>query len=269
MWIIKSKVLRRLRIEQLMSVENLARRSGVSVRSIRTYEARDTTARLDTMQCLAKALGAEALALGRVHVPSTDTEKSVALTSPNGPRAAPNEAAAATTATTKLPPPSRLEELVELERSLAPLPKLKTARGAVDPLTARRFQDIFTAYAMYEGDRFYLAGLVNAQRGITDTEASLLGSESGVGARFHVVKEVATGHVVGITVHTKDGAHTKRMQARLGERATVVLSVVRAATADACSETMAAREASPRGFSFFMSERPRPWGLVVEDVVDA
>ena len=255
MWTIKSKVLRRLRIEKLWSVEELAKRSGVSVRSIRAYEARDTTVRPDSMQCLAKALGAEPTELGRVHDPSATRSNGAGASSRTAIAASPSM-----TSVTKLPPPSRMEELVEIEREVAPLPPLDTPSGAVAAFTVKSFQDIFTAYKMFEGERFWLEGVIKAQRGISDAEAEMLGTESGVGARFHIVKEVKPGHAVGITVHTREGTHTRHLQKRVGERARIVFSVKRA--------TNGANDAEPRGFAFFMSERARPWALVIDDVLD-
>src|SRR5262249_46000670 len=97
-------------------------------------------------------------------------------------------------------------------------------------------------------------------RGVPESEAKMIGSSMGIAARFLVVHEVAPGENLSITVHSAKQEHTRAMQELRRSDAIISLRVV-----------LAPKEefAAGRGFSFFLSERPRPWGLVVEHVESA
>jgi len=91
-------------------------------------------------------------------------------------------------------------------------------------------------------------------------DAAILATRVGVGARFHLVGEVAPGHVMGVTVHTTKIADTKRLQESLGENVRVVVRVL-----------VVPDETYDKKIGlafFFVPETPRPWGLVVEAVLE-
>jgi hypothetical protein len=240
----------------MWTLDHLEKISGVSLRTLRDLESEDRTARIATIECLAKAYGVEPRDLARpVHGAADPKPRRRASAPPPAP-AAPVPVPAY--GVTQLPKQTRLEQLVVLERALEPMAPLTTRGVNVPPLDAKKYQDIFTAYAPHEGGVFYVTGRVDLQRGISREEAALLGTRSGVGARFHFVRDVAPGHEIGMTVHTARGEDTVALQEALGAQATAVVRVVLAP-----EETVTRGE----GFTFFMSERPRPWALRVEHVV--
>ena len=256
-WFVSSGALSRARLDQLLSQGQLAKKSGVSERSIRGYERSDQRVRLETLQCLAKALSVEVRDIAALRTSDSGAaKKPVRSTAPGAP-------AAAASSPSVLPPRTQLETLVDVERAagIAPAP-VETPRGPVEILTAKRLQDVLTAYALHDGARFALAGKVDGMRGIAPAEAALLGSRGGVAARFHIVKEVVPGQPVGVTVHTAAREHTDALQKHYGAMVTLHLRVVLVPGEP--------RDDEP-GFSSFITRltTKRPWTFVVEEVAPA
>ncbi len=248
-WFVFPAGLVRARKAQLITQDELAKRSGVSVRSIRAYERVEQRAQIETLQCLAKTLSVEVKEIAVLR--SRGRSESAA---PSNPPRAPDPPSA-------LPARTQLETLVDLERAAGvATPRIMTPRGPVEALTAKRLQDIFTAYALYEGARFALEARVEGMRGISPDEAKLLGSRGGVAARFHLLKEVVPDKSVGVTVHSADRAHTTKLQALYGDTARVFVRV-------------AVVPGEPNddgpGFTSFITKlaTKRPWTFVVEEVV--
>jgi transcriptional regulator with XRE-family HTH domain len=241
-WCVLPDSLRRARLAQLLTVDGLAKKSGVSPRSINRYEGKEQSVRIDTLDCLAKALSVKVKDIARLRAGAAPA---------NADRT--TLVASARTA---------LETLVDIERSAetdTPPPHV-TSFGSVDTLTARRLQHVFTAFRLHEGERYVVRGRVDTMRGLAPDEAKLLGSKSGVAARFHVIMTVAPGHVLGVTVHTAKKEHTATLQARHGEEATMVARVVVAAEEDDDNV----------GFTSFITRiaARRPWALVVDEVLE-
>ena len=243
-WTIQPAALKRLRLDKLLNQEELAKKSGVSVRSIRAYERDAQPVRLETLVCLSKCLGCEVKELGRV-----------AAKEDQAPARPPEPASPST-----LPPRTPLETLVDLERAQgAQPPPVSTARGPVEVLTARRLHDVFTAFALHEGARFFLRGVVDTQRGIGPAEARLLGSRMGLAARFHILKEIAPKHELGVTVHSATEEHTQALQALQGKGAELVVRVV---------VVPGEHSDDGPGFTSFITRvaSKRPWTFLVEEV---
>lgn len=242
-WHVLPEALRRARLTQLLTAEALAKKSGVSLRSINRYEGAEQRVRLETLQCLAKALETEVPKLARLC--ASDKASTT-------PKSAPARAAT-------LPSRTDLETLVDIERAegVDP-PPLATPDGPVPALTAKRLQDVFTAFAVHAEKRFHVRGRVDTQRGIAADEAALLSSRAGVAARFHLVQELVAGHPVGITVHTATAAHTAALQAAHGADAALIVRVV---LADGASDTV--------GFTSFITKvaARRPWTFLVEEIL--
>jgi transcriptional regulator with XRE-family HTH domain len=247
-WFVSPEGLSRARNTQLMKQEELAKKSGVSSRSIGAYEREEQRVRLETLQCLAKAL-------------STDVKDIAVLrTRGKGARPSPSDPPRPPAPPSALPARTQLETLVDLERAArVPAPRFDSSRGPVETLTAKLLQDVFTAYALYEGARFAIEARVEGMRGIPPAEAKLLGSRGGVAARFHLLKEVVPGKEIGVTVHSGDRAHTTKLQALYGETARVFVRV--AVVPGEPSE-------DGPGFSSFITKvtSKRPWTFVVEEV---
>jgi transcriptional regulator with XRE-family HTH domain len=256
-WFVSPQALSRARLDQLLSQEQLAKKAGVSVRSIQGYERREQRVKLATLQFLAKALAVEVRDIAILRTASGAAKK-VTPGRASGSPPAPEAPAAAPSV---LPPRTQLETLVDLERAanIAPV-QIDTPRGPLETLTAKRLQDVLTAYALHDGARFSLTGKVDGMRGIAPAEATLLGSRGGVAARFHIVKEVVPGQPVGVTVHTAERAHTDALQKHYGSAVTLELRVVLVPGEP--------RDDGP-GFSSFITRltTKRPWTFVVEEVV--
>lgn len=243
-WHVLPEALRRARLTQLLTAEALAKKSGVSLRSINRYESTEQRVRLETLQCLATAL-------------ATDVQKLARLRASDKPAAA--KPAAAPARPSALPSRTDLETLVDIERAEGiELPPVATPSGPVPVLTAKRLQDVFTAFAVHAGKRLHLRGRVDTQRGIAADEAALLRSHAGVAARFHIVQEIVAGHPIGVTVHTATAEHTAALQAAQGSDASLV---VRVTLAENASDTV--------GFTSFITKvaTRRPWTFVVEEIL--
>jgi transcriptional regulator with XRE-family HTH domain len=244
-----------------MSLEELAAKAGVSNRSLSYIEAGVRGARQETIRCLAKALSVATEAL---LVSSVDE---VAPTAPRGefppiPKTMPSPG---NSRTLLLPPPTlpppklpartRLDALADLEREqgIAPKPvKVGAARVAV--LTAARMQDLFATHSIFADEAFYLEGRIDQQRALSATEARALKARVGVGARFHVIKEIAPGEPLGVTVHVTTAKLARELQAKMKGNVKLVVRVRVAGKNDA------------RVLSLFASQRKRAWGFVVEAV---
>ncbi len=253
-WFVSPEGLSRARLHNLLSREELAEKSGVSLRSIQAYEVKEQRVRLESLQCLAKALSVEVRDIAAVRA-AAGAKSAKAMSDKDVPAAA---------TPSVLPPRTPLETLVDLEHDAGiEASHVDTARGRAETLTAKRLQDVLTAYALYDGARFRLTGKVDGMRGLPPDEAALLGSRGGVAARFHIVKDVVPGQPVGVTVHAAAAEHTQALQAsyRAGE-VKLVLRVVLV-------------EGEPRddgpGFSSFITRltTKRPWTFLVEEVAVA
>jgi transcriptional regulator with XRE-family HTH domain len=245
-WYVNPAGLSRARLGQLLTQEELAKKAGVSVRSTRSYEKTEQPVRLDTLQCLAKALAVEV--------------KTIASLRPRASGEPTSSATPSASQQSPIPPRTQLETLVDLERAAGiESASVETARGPAETLTAKLLQDVLTAYALHDGARFVVTGKVDGMRGIAPDEAKLLGSRGGVAARFHVVKEVVPGKPVGVTVHSGDRAHTTRLQKLYGKAATLVVRVVLVPGEP--------RDDGP-GFTSFITRiaAKRAWTFAVEEV---
>jgi transcriptional regulator with XRE-family HTH domain len=248
-WFVLPTALERARLAQLLNQEQLAKKSGVSVRSIRGYEQSEQRVKLATLQFLAKALDVDVRDIAALRTEGGDPSKKRASAPPPEP------------APSVLPPRTQLETLVDLERAAGIVATtLKTPRGDAETLTAKLLQDILTAYALYDDRRFLLDGKITGMRGIAHDEAKLLGSRNGVAARFHVAKEVVPGQPFGVTVHAAKAEHTKALQAHYGGETSVRLHL-----------RVVLVPGEPRddgpGFSSFITRltTKRPWTFLVEE----
>jgi transcriptional regulator with XRE-family HTH domain len=242
-WIIIPEALKRIRTEKHITIPAFSQHSGISDRMLREYERREQAIRLVTLQILETSLGAKATEFARF----VDDRRPARAAAKDDAR---DDAAAPATRTA-------LEALVSAERAAGA--KEARAHGA-DPLSAKSMQDVFTAYRLHDGRRFWLAGDVRTQRGIPAAEARLLGGKAGVAARFHVYKRVTKDHELGVTVHAAKAAHTRALQAAQDRAVTLVVKVV-VVPAEAAE--------TGHGFSSFITAitDKRPWTFVVDEIV--
>ena len=109
-WFVTPAALSRARLDQLLGQEQLADKSGVSLRSIQGYERNEQRVRLETLRCLAKALARR----GSRHRRAPREREGLEAKAPHAPTRSTAANAAATTSA--LPPRTQLETLVDLER---------------------------------------------------------------------------------------------------------------------------------------------------------
>jgi transcriptional regulator with XRE-family HTH domain len=255
--------LRDLRNERALSIDELAAKAGIAGRSLSYLELGIRNARPETIRCLAKALSVatEALLVSSADA-TAPTAPAPPVVIPPVPKTMPSPGLSRTLILPppslpppKLPPRTRLDALADLERErgIAPKPvKVGAARIAV--LTAARMQDLFATHSIFADEAFYLEGTIDQQRALSATEARALKARVGVGARFHVIKEIAPGEPLGVTVHVTSAKLARELQAKMKTTVKLVVRVRVAGKNDA------------RVLSLFASQRKRAWGFVVETV---
>jgi transcriptional regulator with XRE-family HTH domain len=252
-WIVDGPKLTARRIARGMTVSALATRAGVSERTLGRYEkGTGTLAQLEHLRYVARVLHVTIDAIAR---PAEDSPPAVprAPSDVPSPFTAPPERA-------RLLATTQLENIVALEARLPPLRQVDHDGTPVPVLTARKLQNVFSAFATYEGERFAMLGSVGKQRGASILEAKMIGSRHGVAVRFLLVREITDGVDIKVTVHTAKAKETRLLQKAFEEeRETCAIVKVVLASEEAVKEE--------KGFEFFMSPKPLPWGLVVEAVV--
>jgi transcriptional regulator with XRE-family HTH domain len=246
-WRVDGAKVRALRMALMMTLEELARKSGVSDRSIAAIERGDSGARPETIRCLAKALGV---------APEELLVRDAPTVTP-----APTAASAPTPSESGLPPPkiaarTNLDRLADLtrKRNIAPAPVV-VGKARVDVLIPPRMQEIFARHVAFDGKRFVVDGVVERPRALSLEEARALGTKVGVGARYHVLAEIAPGIELSVTAHATNAKLAAALEAKTGQRARIVVTVRVVGKNDA------------RVISLFASTRKRAWAFVVTEVL--
>lgn len=217
MWITDGKKLRDLRISRQLTLVALAKRSGVAERTLRTYEAGRRGVKRELLAAVATALEAPITAFARdEQIPSAVTR-------------------------------TKLQQLVRAEAK----GKRKRGAGEIDALV---LQNLHTSPDVYRDERHWVSGTVDCQDALTDSEERALGIKRGIGARFNIVKEVARGAALSVTVFTTKAEATREMQSRMHRTVTIDVKVVVVETADGLA-----------GFACFATTRLVPLALVVEE----
>jgi transcriptional regulator with XRE-family HTH domain len=252
-WLIDAPKLTARRIARGMTSADLARRAGISVRTLGRYQSGAVKlAEFENVRYLASVLHVGVEAIAR----PADEPPPAAPPPPDGapsPYAPPPERA-------RLLATTQLESIVALEATLPP-PRPVVYEGAPVPvLNARRLQNLFSAFATYDGERFAVVGFIGKQRGASPAEAKMIASRHGVAVRFLLVRDITDGVDIKVTVHTAKARETRLLQrAHEEEREVCVIVKVWLAPDEAVKEGV--------GFELFMSPKPLPWGLVVEAVL--
>ncbi len=240
--------LRASRMAKMMTLDELAQRSGVSDRTIAAIERGDRGCRPETIRCLAKALGAstEELLAQTAREP-TSARVPAPPTPPRSDTALPP---------LKLAPRTLLDRLADYTRAhgIAP-PPIVVGKARVDVLMPPHMQDIFARHAAFDGKRFVVEGKVTRPRALSLAEARALGTKVGIGARYEVIAEIAPGMPFSMTVHATTAKLADALQAKIGQTARIVVVVRVVGKNDA------------RVVSLFASTRKRAWAFVVAEVL--
>jgi transcriptional regulator with XRE-family HTH domain len=252
-WIVDGQKLAARRIARGMTCAALAGRAGISVRTLGRYERAggETLAEIALLRCVAKALHVAVEAIA-TPAPGAAVPPTLADGSPNPYALSPERA--------RLVATTQLENIVALEARLPPPKPIEHRGDTFMVLTARTLQNVLSAFATYEGERFAVKGVAAKQRGASVTEAKMIGSRHGVAVRFLLVREISDGVDIKVTVHTTRARDTRFLQKALEEeRETCAFVRVVLAPEDVVN--------AEKGFEAFLSPKPLPWGFVVEAVV--
>lgn len=241
-WSPDGRRIRALRGQLRMSVDRLAFETGLGEKTIRLIESGETkTSRTGTLEALARVLGVDIKDIAR----EVDSSRSAKRGGKQKPRP-------------WTPPASQLESLVDVEAaSKRAVARLDTAEGPVEALTPKRYQDIMTAYRLHAGEKAWVTARVLRQRGIPQPEASLLGTRSGIGARFLVASELVARAPLTVTVFSTTAQSTRALQGSVGTETPVTLVL----------RVFVPEEESEPGFTFFGSQAQHPWALMVHQIV--
>lgn len=241
------KELRRRRRAQKLTVEELALKAGVNEKTIRNIEnGTSTFAKQETVFALAAYFQCEAHELLAANTISRPVLEQVE-------------------------PDSELAALVREELRFGPPRILRDEREDLVELTPRGLQDVFTMYKLHENRSFWLSGVIVDQRGVSEEEAFVLGTESGASARFLIVKETPSGRLLRVTVYVPFGALAAELQRHLSGDA-ILLAVRVAVVPRTIFENRPPQLLTPsgapwRGFSVFGSDKPRPWTFLADRLI--
>jgi transcriptional regulator with XRE-family HTH domain len=247
-WIPKKDGLRKFREAAGYTLYQLAERTGLSDRQLGKIESDKPPATIfgSTLIALAKTLGCtkEDLATWVARKPSVTSNEA----KPARGRKSPTRR-------------RRLPELAAMERESrhqgrALSPSVDVGRGMLELLGPERLIEIDTQYAVFEGERFLVGGLVTAHKPLSPDAAKVIGSEPGVGARFELSREIFRGMPFNATVLTQTTDLTRHLMEiqRDREQACVIVRVL-----------VARPKNKWRGFVGLDPEaRPVPYAFVVE-----
>lgn len=250
---IDPKALAAARVARAMSVTELARRAGVGERTIRRREREGGEVERSTARLLATALGKSLESLLAKAPRSERIARSERADKPEkAARSEPAKSSAAAKSARRAWPPrlSHLDATVHAEAK-AGAPEIALGDGLV-LLGAKGLRALFSFAKHHAGRRFVVRGRVDRSDEASDAECRELGVEAGDVVRFLVVREVAPGWSLAVTVHAGGVEMVEELLDRVpvGEVDVVVVVALGAPV-----------------FRFFGVGRERPWALWVMDVV--
>lgn len=246
-WVPIRGAVRALREAARLEQAELARRSGLTERTIRLLESRRAprTMYASSVKALAGALAC------------APEDLATWVARPRGRDADADDTMAALLA---LPPAGTLARRADRERALGrDGARLDTPAGPVALVGPTLLKRCHAACATVEGQRFAVAGVVQDWGALPPRAAAVLGARVGHGSRFLVARNVARGVPFYATVFTRALAHTRRLL-EAGEGRARVAVVVRVVVAPPDNDW--------KGFFVFEKRpRPHPWAFVVDDVL--
>ena len=162
------------RVARGMTVKQCADRAGISDRTLRRYESGRRASARSTRSVAWRPCSAWNESIARPPRGPRPAGRRLAL----GRRAEPLRAAPGSREAARADAARDVRSALEAR---LPPPKAVSFEGALvrRPLTALRLQNVFTTYAVYEGERFAIEATVARQRGASRLEAKMLGSRGG------------------------------------------------------------------------------------------
>lgn len=244
-WVPIPNALRKLREAARLEQRELAKKSGLTERTIRLLESKRApkTMYATSVKALAGTLkcAPEDLATWVARVRGHDVDDAV-------------------TSVIALPTPGTLGRRAEREQALGRHGEtLPTPDGPLELLGPTLLKRCHAACALVEGKRFAVSGVVTDYEALPARAAAVLGVPVGQGARFLLARNVARGVPFYATVFARDLAATRALVA-FGEakrRAQVVVHVVVQPPVE-----------DWKGFFIFEKRpKPHPFAFVIDEVL--
>ena len=246
-WVPIRGAVRKLREASRLEQRELARKSGLTERTIRLLESKRApkTMYAASVKALAGVLGCAPEELA---------------TWVSRPRRGGEDADDALETVLALPQPSTLARRAHRERELGRDGEVVTAGGErfalVGPTLLKRCH---AACATVAGERFAVSGVVQDYEPLPARAAAVLGVPVGRGSRFLLARNIARGVPFYATVFTRGLADTARLIAA-GEKKARATVIARVVVAEPAGEW--------KGFFIFEKRpKPHPFAFVVESVV--
>jgi transcriptional regulator with XRE-family HTH domain len=240
-WVPISGAVKKLREASRLEQRELAKKAGLSERTIRLLESKrapktmyasSVKALAGVFKCAPEEL-ATWVARKRGHDPSDELESLIAL-----------------------PPSGTLSRRAQREQELG---RGGEQLGGVELCGPTLLKRISAACALAEGQRFAFAGLVKEYEALPARAAAALEVEVGHGARFLLSRSVARGVPFYATVFTRDVAHTRSLIDH-GERKTRAQLIARVVVRPPGGDW--------KGFFVFEKRpKPHPFAFVVEELL--
>lgn len=243
----RSDELRKRRVALGLTLEKLAEKACLSVGAVRRAERGERT-RGETIDALADALG-----VPRDEVAQLEAH---AGAEPPPPRRQEPAVKAIPTRAEDLAPRSRLTTLAGIEDKLPRQPGALHGGQEIPPLTARELRGVYTSFGRRVARQYAVRGKVIDQRGLSPEEAAQLGTSTGMGARFQVVRPIDAEWTLGVTVHATEAGVT---DALLDIHESVDVCLV--------ARVVASTGHTPV-FASFSTPNLLPWALLVDAIVD-
>jgi transcriptional regulator with XRE-family HTH domain len=241
-WVPVKGAVRKLREAAKLEQRELAKRSGMTERTIRLLESKRApkTMYASTAKALAGALRC--------------APEDLATWVPLRRRADADDEIESLTA---LPQSSTLARRAERERALGREGESLAGHALLGPTLLKRCQ---AACATMEGQRLAISGVVSDYDGLPARATALLGVKTGHGARFLFARNVARGVPFYATVFSRELATTRRL-IDAGERKARAAVIVRVVVAEPHDDW--------KGFFIFEKRpKPHPFAFVVEELID-
>jgi transcriptional regulator with XRE-family HTH domain len=265
-WVVDGPKLTARRLARGLTAAELARRAGISSRTLARYEKSGiggarALGEVEHLKYAARVLHVSVEAFAHPETAPADAPAPAVASLPAATATSADSGAYAPPAErARLLATTQLENIVALEARLPPPKPVMHEKEPIPVLTARKLQNVFSAFAAYDGERFAVIGHIAKQRGASPLEAAMIKTRHGLAVRFLLVRTIGAEADIKVTVHTAKAHETRQMQRVFEEeREVCVIARVRLATPEAVKDD--------KGFDFFLSPKPLPWGFVVEAVI--
>jgi DNA-binding XRE family transcriptional regulator len=248
-WVSKPGALRYWRERACLTVSELAKRAGVSERTIYAHESeKPHTSQIETFNRLVEALKKVGCTIAALAI--HDEEQSRAKPADEAPRALDD---------TLTPELGTLSRRAQRERQLGLHRQiLRTPTETYELLGLDRFKKCLSRPGAYDGKRFAVHGVVDEYMGIPPAARRVLRCDDG--GRFRVIRRVALDLINYTTVFAVTGADADRLdQALDGPAISLLVRLVHAPS-----------EGDWKGFVWFeKSPKPREFAFVMERLLQS